>query len=374
MSAVRSALVVGGGVAGMSAALMLARAGVAVRLIDIATEWKMVGAGLTISASTLRAMKMAGLLDDMRRLGHTHDGIRVCDVAGHPQRFVASPPLPDADVPGAGGILRPTLHGIMAAKLRESGVPVRLGVSVASFEEGADGVAATLSDGSIERADMVVGADGLFSGMRRLLFPDAPAPAFTGQACWRVVLPRPPAIDTRHFFLGGPVKVGLTPVSPEEMYLFLLEHVPDNPLRPEETQYRVLAQLLEGFGGILAEIRRDLNPASRIVYRPLESHMLRHDWWRGRVILIGDAAHATTPQLASGAGMALEDGIVLAQEVARAERLDEAFTGFMRRRFERCRLVVENSLEIGRLEVAKAPATEQTAVVERSLAALAAPI
>lgn len=374
MSAARSALVVGGGVAGMSAALMLSRAGVAVRLIDIATEWKMVGAGLTISASTLRAMQMAGLLDDMRRLGHTHAGIRVCDVAGRPQRFVASPPLPDAEVPGAGGILRPTLHAIMSARLAEAGVPVRLGVSVASFDDDGDGVAATLSDGSVERADMVVGADGLFSGMRRLLFPEAAAPAFTGQACWRVVLPRPPRIDTRHFFLGGPVKVGLTPVSPEEMYLFLLEHVPDNPWRPEESQYRVLAGLLEGFGGILAEIRRDLNPASRIVYRPLESHMLRHDWWRGRVILIGDAAHATTPQLASGAGMALEDGIVLAQEVARAERLDQAFAGFMRRRFERCRLVVENSLEIGRLEVAKAPATEQTAVVERSLAALAAPI
>lgn len=374
MSAARAALVVGGGVAGMSAAIMLRRAGVEVQLIDIAADWKMAGAGLTISASTLRAMRMAGVLDQVMEEGHTHAGIQVCDVQGRPLRVVNSPPLPDADVPGAGGILRPTLHGIMSARLRELGVPVRLGLTATGIETTGKHTRVLLSDGSDVTVDLLVGADGLFSGMRKLLFPEAAAPAFTGQACWRLVIPRPPQIAMRHFFLGGPVKVGLTPVSQEEMYMFLLEHVPDNPWRPTETQHETLRDLLSGYGGILADIRAGLNAQSQIIYRPLESHLLRHDWWRGNAILIGDAAHATTPQLASGAGMALEDGIVLADEVARAASLPEAFAGFMRRRYERCRMVVENSLEIGRLEVAGAPATEQTGVVERSLAALAAPI
>jgi len=374
MGAARTALVVGGGVAGMSAAIMLRRAGVEVQLIDSAADWKMAGAGLTISASTLRAMHMAGVLDQVRAQGHTHAGIQVCDVQGRPLRVVQSPPLPDTDVPGAGGILRPTLHGIMSARLRELGVPVRLGLTATAIETTEEQSRVLLSDGSDVTVNLVVGADGLFSGMRKLLFPEAAAPAFTGQACWRLVIPRPPRIAMRHFFLGGPVKVGLTPVSQEEMYMFLLEHVPDNPRRPVEAQHEVLRDLLSGYGGILADIRAGLNADSQIIYRPLESHLLRHDWWRGNAILIGDAAHATTPQLASGAGMAVEDGIVLADEVARAPSLREAFAGFMRRRFERCRLVVENSLEIGRLEVAGAPATEQTAVVERSLAALAAPI
>ena len=374
MSAARSALVVGGGVAGMSAAIMLRQAGVEVQLIDIAADWKMAGAGLTISASTLRAMRIAGVLDQMMARGHTHAGIRVCDMQGEPLRVMKSPPLPDADVPGAGGILRPTLHRIMSTRLRELGVSVRLGLTATAIEAEGPASRVRLSDGSSEAVELVVGADGLFSGMRALLFPEAAAPAFTGQACWRLVIPRPPQIDMRHFFLGGPVKVGLTPVSQDEMYMFLLEHVPDNPWRPAETQHEVLRDLLVGYGGILAEIRAGLNPQSQIIYRPLEGHLLRHDWWRGNTILIGDAAHATTPQLASGAGMALEDGIVLAEEVARASSLPEAFANFMRRRYERCRMVVENSLEIGRLEVAGAPATEQTAVVERSLAALATPI
>lgn len=374
MAAASNALIVGGGVAGMSAAIMLRQAGLDVRLIDLAADWKMAGAGLTISASTLRAFKTIGILDRVAVLGHTHAGIRVCDVNGVPVRTLTSPPLPDADVPGAGGILRPVLHKILSERLRELAVPVRLGLTVSRLEQAGARAAVTLSDGTSEVYDLVVGSDGLFSGMRKLLFPNAATPAFTGQACWRLVIPRPPEIDTRHFYLGGPVKVGLTPVSPDEMYLFLLEHVPHNPWRDPQTQHEDLRQLLMPYGGILATIREGLSAASNIIYRPLEGHLLRHDWWSGNAILIGDAAHATTPQLASGAGMAVEDGIVLADEIGRANSVAEAFRGFMRRRYERCRMVVENSLEIGRLEVSGAPAIEQTAVVERSLRALAASI
>jgi 2-polyprenyl-6-methoxyphenol hydroxylase-like FAD-dependent oxidoreductase len=158
------------------------------------------------------------------------------------------------------------------------------------------------------------------------------------------------------------------------MYLFYLEHVPGNPWREPSRQHVLLQGLLGEYGGVLAGVRDALGPQSRIVYRPLEAHVLGGGWFKGRAILIGDAAHASTPQLASGAGMAAEDGIVLAQELSRGDSVPAAFEAFMRRRFERCRMVVENSMEIGRLEMSGAPAAEQTAVVARSLAALAAPI
>jgi 2-polyprenyl-6-methoxyphenol hydroxylase-like FAD-dependent oxidoreductase len=150
--------------------------------------------------------------------------------------------------------------------------------------------------------------------------------------------------------------------------------VPDNPWRPPEAQPALLAQLLEGYRGVLADVRASIGPASRIVYRPLEGHLLRRDWFVGRALLIGDAAHATTPQLASGAGMAAEDALVLADEIARCTTLGQAFSGFMKRRYERCRLVVENSLRIGELEVAGAPPDSQAAVVAESLEVLAQPI
>jgi 2-polyprenyl-6-methoxyphenol hydroxylase-like FAD-dependent oxidoreductase len=373
MSRTYRALVGGGGVAGMSAATMLLRAGVEVRLVDLDANWRVAGAGITITASTLRAFKTLGVLERVMDEGHTHEGIRVCDMQGRTLEEVRSPPLGEG-IPGAGGILRPVLHRILADRVKALGADVRLGVTAQSAHERESGVTVAFTDGTEDRYDLVIGADGIYSGMRRLLFPQAPAPRFTGQACWRLTVERPPEIDRRHFFLGGRGKCGLTPVSKAEMYLFYLEHVPDNPWRAFSEQHVLLRERLAEYGGVLARVRDTLGPQSHIVYRPLEAHVLPAPWFSGRALLIGDAAHASTPQLASGAGMAAEDGIVVADELVRTDSVTEAFKAFMRRRFDRCRMVVENSMQIGRLEMSGAPPPEQTAIVARSLEALAAPI
>jgi len=107
------------------------------------------------------------------------------------------------------------------------------------------------------------------------------------------------------------------------------------------------------------------------VYRPLEAVLLKDPWYRGRTLLIGDAAHATTPQLASGAGLAVEDGLVVAEELGRGPTVQAAFERFMRRRYERCRMVVENSLRLGALEVEGASVDAQRGLLEESLETLA---
>ncbi len=113
--------------------------------------------------------------------------------------------------------------------------------------------------------------------------------------------------------MGLEHRAGLNPVSDEEMYLFLLQSVPDNR-RMEEAQWpQLLAAELAEFGGILGRLRESLGPDSRINYRPLENLLLARPWHQGRVLLIGDAAHATTPHLAYGAGLAVEDGLVLGE-------------------------------------------------------------
>ena len=110
---------------------------------------------------------------------------------------------------------------------------------------------------------------------------------------------------------------------------------------------------MAGYGGFVPEIRatvRTTNAAS-INYRPLEVVLQPAPWYRGRVVLIGDAVHATTPHLASGAGMAIEDAIVLTEEIQSQPGLEQALGNFMSRRFERCRLVVENSVQLGQIEM-----------------------
>jgi 2-polyprenyl-6-methoxyphenol hydroxylase-like FAD-dependent oxidoreductase len=182
------------------------------------------------------------------------------------------------------------------------------------------------------------------------------------------MLPRHHSVTRRTYFLGGPVKVGLNPVAADRMYMFLLEPQPEPLWRPEDGQHTVLKALLSGYGGVLRDIRDGLDAGADIICRPLETVFLGTDWSRGRAVLIGDAAHATTPQLASGAGMSIEDGLVLAEELAEGgEDVPAALSRFVARRHPRCGLVVHSSLEISRLEREGAPPEAQAGIVQRTL-------
>jgi 2-polyprenyl-6-methoxyphenol hydroxylase-like FAD-dependent oxidoreductase len=372
---VTRALIVGGGIAGMAAAIMLRRIGVDVDLIDLDPQWRVYGAGITITGPTLRAFDQIGILDQVCKLGFCGDGLEIRSTNGSVLSRIATPVKGDHAIPGTGGIMRPTLHRILSDRVKQSGARIRLGLTVQTLKQSENIVAVDFTDGSQGNYELIVGADGLFSRVRALVFPDAPKPEYTGQACWRLRLRRDPAINSRCFFLGGPVKVGLTPVSTQEMYMFLLERALPGRRPQAETQYLELKVLLNGYGGILSQVREELSPQSAIVYRPLEAFLLPAPWFKGRVILIGDAAHPTTPQLASGAGLAVEDGIVLAEELSKdVASVASVLTNWMNRRWHRCRMVVENSLEIGRRERAGMPVESQTELLEQSLRKLAEPI
>ncbi|EYC50203.1 oxidoreductase [Hylemonella gracilis str. Niagara R] len=368
------ALIVGGGIGGMSAAIQLSAIGHEVDLIDLDPHWRVYGAGISITGPTLRAFKSLGILDQVRALAFTGDGIQVCDAQGRPLHIVPTPIVTDEDIPGSGGIMRPLLHRILSEKTRAAGAKVGLGLTVDQLESDAEGVNVLFSDGRRARYDLVIGADGVYSRVRGLLFPAAPGPVYTGQCVWRVTVPRPPEVTRRMFFLGGPLKVGLTPVSGDRMYMFALETGPKRPVMRDAELLSELRRLLKDYGGIVGDVRDGLSEGAGIVLRPLEGFLLPRPWELGRVILIGDAAHPTTPQLASGAGLAVEDALVLGEELGKHATVEQAYAGFMARRYERCRLVVENSLEIGRREQTRAPIEQQAELVEQSLRVLAAPI
>ena len=346
------ALVIGGGVGGMSATLALARRGVEVELADADPQWRAYGAGISVTGLSLRAFDDLGILDEVREKGFVGAGIRLRSITGDVIMEAPPPPEDAPPIARSGGIMRPVLHEIMARRVRESGARVTLGAEISDLEHDESGVNVTFPDGRRERYDLVVAADGIFSKTRQALFPDAPQPRFTGQGCWRIVADRPSHVDRAEMFLGGPVKLGFNPVSADKMYAFILEHVPDNPWFAPEEQLDHVAGLLAPFGGYVAQVRERLGPDSLVNYRPLEWVLLPAPWHKDRVVLIGDAVHATTPHMASGAGMAVEDGLVLAEELAANADLDAALSAFTARRFERARMVVENSVRIGEIEMA----------------------
>ncbi|TWB26471.1 FAD-dependent monooxygenase [Nitrospirillum bahiense] len=344
-------LVLGGGIGGMSFAILVSRAGWPVHVVEADPNWRVYGAGITVTGPTYRAFRTLGILDDLKAQGfHVTEGGRLCAPNGMAVADLQDRPI-QPDLPVSGGIMRPDLHALLSRLTREAGVRVSLGLTATEWTDTGDGVDVRFSDGGAGTYDFVVAADGAFSKARSFLFPDAPKPTYTGQYCWRVVAKRPPEIDRSHFFVGAPVTCGLVPVSQDLMYLWLLENVPEMRRVDEATAYQRLAQLLAPFGGPVATLRDNLNADSWVNVRPLEAVLLpRHQWFKGRSILIGDAAHATTPHLASGAGIAVEDALVLVEELDRHDDLTAAFQAFTDRRFERCRLVVESSVAIGRAQ------------------------
>jgi 2-polyprenyl-6-methoxyphenol hydroxylase-like FAD-dependent oxidoreductase len=149
----------------------------------------------------------------------------------------------------------------------------------------------------------------------------------------------------------------MAPISRTHIYVYILEHVPGNPRFEPDSHVPHLQALTAPFGGSVPAARAHLSTDSQIIYRPLEWLLMPGPWFKGRVVLIGDAAHATTPHLASGAGLAAEDGLVLADELAKHTSVPDALQRFMTRRYERARLVVETSVRMGESEMQATPQT-----------------
>jgi 2-polyprenyl-6-methoxyphenol hydroxylase-like FAD-dependent oxidoreductase len=252
---------------------------------------------------------------------------------------------------------------------------VRLGCTFTAIAQDDQGVDVAFTDGSMGRYDLVIGADGLYSKVRETVFPDAPKPQYSGQGVWRAVLPRPSQVERGAMWLGPKIKAGVSPVSAHEMYLYVTEDRVENTFIEPARFLPMLKELLAPFRTpVLQGVRERLDATSQIIYRPLEGLLLRRPWNKGRVVLIGDTVHATTPHLASGACIGIEDALVLADELEQAGDVAQALHAFQERRWERCRMVVENSGRLGEIEITGGDKQEHSAIMRASLMALASPI
>jgi 2-polyprenyl-6-methoxyphenol hydroxylase-like FAD-dependent oxidoreductase len=374
-SPIQNVLVIGGGFSGMATAIQCAKLGVQVDLVEIDQGWRSYGAGISIGGPTLRALRTIGVLDAFLERGYAGDGVNLLTAAGQPIGTLPTPRVAAEEVPGGGAIMRPVLADILAKATQAAGVRVRLGCTFSQIEQRDGQVHVALTDGTRGSYDLVVGADGLYSKVRETVFPDAPKPSYTGQGVWRAVLPRPAEIVCATMWMGQKVKAGVNPVSQEEMYLFVTEDRPTNDYIDPAEWPSMLADLLAPFSAeLIQSLRAQLGPQARVNYRPLESLLQPLPWHSGRVVLVGDAVHATTPHMAAGAGIGLEDAIVLADELGRSTTLEAALQAFEARRWERCRMVVENSGRLGEIEIAGGDKAEHTRIMHETHLSLAQPI
>lgn len=368
-------LIIGGGFTGMSTAILLQKMGAQVELVEIDPNWRTDGAGITVSGPSLRAIEKIGVLPQFKEQGAITEGVKMYNAEGTLIKQIETPAVPDSSIVGGGGIMRPVLARILGQATKDAGVDVRLGVTFTDIQEDGDKVQVAFTDDTRSEYDLVIGTDGVFSKVRQTVFPDAPRPQYSGQGVWRAVIPRGDVACAMQY-LGPRGKVGFTPVSDTEMYLYYTEARPtmDKFFEPHELVPH-LTSLLEPFTAPeVVKIRENLSESSQIIYRPLEGMLMPRPWYKGRILLMGDCVHATTPHLASGAGMGHEDAVVLADEFGRGGDITDVLERFQNRRWERCRMIVTNSGRLGEIEKTGGPKEEHTQIMGLSIAALLAPI
>lgn len=338
MANVQRVLIVGGGIGGLTLAAALRQGRIECEVVEQNSEWEAVGAGLSVQPNGLRVLRELGLDAAVLSAGTVVTRWLFGDQQGDV--------LCQVDLESVWGNVGPCV-GVARARLQEvlvagtRSVPCRLGTSVVSIEQADESVTVVFTDSSTGTYDLVVGADGIHSKVRALVFGNI-EPTFAGQISWRslapVTLTGPPSIQ---FWLGDHCFFGLCSVGHGGTYGFA-NVTRERQHDPAEGRLARLRTNFSDFGSPVQDYLTHLDDDSQIHCSSIE--WIEQERWRlGRVVLIGDAAHATSPMMGQGGSLAMEDAWVLGNLLNSEVSLDEALAEYVRRRTPRVRWVQQQS-------------------------------
>ena len=338
MASAQEILIVGAGIGGLSLAVALHRRGYVPELIERAPSWQALGAGIVLHANGVRALRQLGMGAAIDRIGAALPRWGFFDQQAVP---LCRTDLKElwVDVGPCLGTARVRLQQAMVDAA--AAVPVRLGVALTSLDQDGPRVTAGFSDGTSGAYDLVVGADGIYSTVRRLLGFSG-GPEYAGVVAWRSVIPsRPAGVNELMVLLGDGCFVGVVPVGGGHTYSFAAidsEQI-DDPLPGRLSRFR---RRFAAFGGPVPEYLAALESDEQLHFGPIEWVDL-DSWHAGHVILIGDAAHAAPPHMGEGGSLAIEDALVLAEVLRAADTVEQALDAYVTRRRPRVEWVQEQS-------------------------------
>jgi 2-polyprenyl-6-methoxyphenol hydroxylase-like FAD-dependent oxidoreductase len=344
MDMAHKAIIIGAGIGGLSAGLALQQAGYAVEIYERAPALKSVGAGISLWANAIKALDQLGVGERVRAMGmaeggggfHTPNGRTLLAIElGEVERRFGAPTIV---------LHRAELSQILLESYTGA---LQLGKRFTHYEEDASGVTATFADGTQASGDLLVCADGIHSVLRQSWFPNS-HPRYAGYTAWRGVLPFDHQRVVRHWgeTLGRGTRVGIAPLSEGRIYWFATQNLPENTRIAPQDQH---AHLLALFGTWYAPIP-DLirgTPSEEILQNDIYDLDPLDEWVRGRVALLGDSAHAMTPNMGQGGCQAIEDAVVLGKCLRLALTIAEALQRYQSQRLPHANHVLRTSRRIG---------------------------
>lgn len=346
---IKKILIVGAGIGGQSAAIGLKKAGFEVDLIELHSEFNVYGVGIIQQANALRALDAIGVADEAMRRGSPYGKVKLCLPHGVQIGEAGTPPI--GRFPSHNGISRKILHEVLFDEAQKVGLKYKMGLTVDSIDNQEDKVSVVFSDGTKGEYDLLIAADGVNSKVRKLEFGEYKS-NYVGLSVFRYPFKRPKDLDTGYIYFNKKHKIGIIPMTAESCYIFLNSAEGENPNIPQDQLLGKLKSYMECYPvPLIQELIPQLTDPELVNYRALETLKLPAPWYKNRVVIIGDAAHTTIPQLGSGAALAIEDAVVLIEELQKDQEVSEALSTYMNRRFERCNMVVEVSETLGSWEL-----------------------
>lgn len=339
--------IIGGGIAGLSAAIALKRIGIETEVFEAAPEIKPLGAGLGLAANAMKAFRKIGLADDIIAAGHCLSAFTICDEKGRTITHADSREISKKYGLDNFAIHRGRLHEVLLRHLDPA--TLHAGQRAVDCKVTDEGVTLFFQDGSQYTAGQVIVADGIHSPLRRKLLPQS-SPRYAGYTCWRAVIDFPGAEELQEAIetWGPKGRFGIVPLAGGKVYWFACLNAPANSPEMKAFQVQDLLRVFGGYHSLIPAILRQTKDEQLLWNDICDLEPIRQ-YAFGRLVLIGDAAHATTPNMGQGACQAIEDAVVLADELQKAGDFTQAAKRFEARRLARTHWIVNSSLRIGQV-------------------------